>query len=78
MPTYDYRCSSCGTLFQARHTMDAARPKCPSCGGLPVRLILSAPAVHGYMARGREAAVRTFEKQETGAGHGPGCPCCHR
>jgi putative FmdB family regulatory protein len=77
MPTYDYRCPNCQTEFQAYHAMTASAPTCPECGALPQRLILAAPAVHGHMARGREAAVRTFEKQETRAGHGPGCPCCH-
>lgn len=77
MPTYDYRCPDCHTLFQAYHAMTAREPHCPVCGAAPVRIILSAPAVHGYMARGREAAARTFEKQNTETGHGPGCPCCH-
>ena len=77
MPTYDYRCPACDGVFQAHHAMAASTPDCPVCGSVPVRVILSAPAVHGHMARGREAAVQTFEKQEARTGHGPGCPCCH-
>jgi putative FmdB family regulatory protein len=77
MPTYDYRCPNCHTQFQAQHAMTAAKPDCPACGAPPDQVILSAPAVHGNMARGREAASRTFEKQEISIGHGPGCPCCH-
>lgn len=77
MPTYDYRCPNCHTLFQARHAMAAGGPDCPACGTAPERVILSAPAVHGHMARGRESAARIFERQETETRHGPGCSCCH-
>jgi putative FmdB family regulatory protein len=77
MPSYDYRCTQCRTQFQARHRMSAAGPPCPICASAAERIILAAPVVHGYMARGREAAVRTYEHQETGRLHGPGCPCCH-
>jgi putative FmdB family regulatory protein len=76
MPTYDYRCTDCHHLFQARHPVTADKPDCPECGATPERLILSAPAFHGHMAQGREAAVRTLEKPEAAGGHGPGCPCC--
>lgn len=77
MPTYDYRCTNCLTLFQAYHAMSVGGPDCSACGAQPERVILSAPAVHGHMARGREEAACTLEKQETRTGHGPGCPCCH-
>ena len=77
MPSYDYRCTQCRAEFQARHGMTAKGPPCPACGAAAERVILAAPAVHGYMARGREAAVHTFEHQETHRAHGPGCPCCH-
>jgi putative FmdB family regulatory protein len=77
MPTYDYHCPDCRTQFQVHHAMAAASPDCPVCGALPQRVILAAPAVHGRMARGRESAIRTFEKQGAGLAHGPCCPCCH-
>ncbi len=33
MPTYHYRCPSCGHDFEKFEKMDAkARPKCPQCG----------------------------------------------
>jgi putative FmdB family regulatory protein len=77
VPTYDYFCSNCQTRFQAQHAMNAEIPVCGTCGGVPIKIILTAPAVHGHMARGRAAAVRTFEGQEGKQDHGPGCPCCH-
>lgn len=77
MPTYDYFCPNCQTRFQAQHAINAETPVCGGCSGLPIRVILTAPAVHGRMARGREAAARTFEPRTDRTGHGPGCPCCH-
>lgn len=77
MPTYDYRCTHCDAQFQTRHAMTAAGSPCPFCGATARRVILAAPAVHGRMARGREAAVRTLERQGQRIAHDPGCPCCH-
>ncbi len=76
MPTYNYECPNCRHIFEVRHSLGAESPCCPSCGTLPNRVILSAPAIHGEMSRGREAAARTFEPQNSRK-HGPGCPCCH-
>jgi putative FmdB family regulatory protein len=77
MPSYDYRCTGCHNHFEARHGMAAARPACPRCGGEPELVFLSAPAVHGHMARGRELAVRSLVPEEHHqGGHGPGCACC--
>ena len=35
MPTYEYRCGSCGEIFEQRESIaehEAAKPKCPKCG----------------------------------------------
>lgn len=77
MPTYDYCCKQCGLEFEVQHAMTAPLPTCRHCGGAVRRLILSAPAVHGQMAQGREKAARTLEPTPAPTGHGPGCPCCH-
>lgn|GEM_PF-1064151 len=77
MPTYDYRCAVCKRVFEATHSVSAKRPQCPHCEGSVERIFLFAPAVHGYMARGREEAARTLEPKTTISGHGPNCPCCH-
>ncbi len=76
MPSYDYLCPSCRQRSELRHAMDAAAPRCGVCGTILKRVVLSAPAVHGRMARGREAAMRSLGPGP-GRGHGKGCPCCH-
>lgn len=40
MPTYDYKCDSCGYVFEEFQSMkDAPLSKCPKCGGKVQRLI---------------------------------------
>jgi len=70
MPTYDYQCRECQTRFEAHHAMTDAAPVCIACGGEAQRLILSAPAVHGFLARGRDIAARSLPEC------GKGCRCC--
>ena len=39
MPTYEYRCKSCGKTHEIEHGFHDKRPtKCPSCGGELVRV----------------------------------------
>lgn len=80
MPTYDYCCIHCHTQFEAHHPVTGTPPDCPACGGQTEKVILAAPAIHGYMARGRELAMRSLAPK-AGANehvHGPGCGCCAR
>lgn len=50
MPLYDYKCPACEHRFEARHSMSADAPPCPTCGHVPVeRVITSAPATAGGM-----------------------------
>jgi putative FmdB family regulatory protein len=45
MPTYGYRCSSCGTEFDVRQRMsDEAGASCPQCGQ-PAKRLFFAPAI---------------------------------
>jgi len=46
MPTYDYRCQSCGHEFTVMHKISDPAPECPECRG-EARKKLCAPAVHG-------------------------------
>jgi putative FmdB family regulatory protein len=57
MPRYDYRCTACGHVFEARHGYHDAAPPCPACGaGAPQKLL---PVV-GVIVKGapNEAASR--------------------
>jgi putative FmdB family regulatory protein len=77
MPTYDYLCTRCKLQFEARHAINASSPDCPVCGGAAQKVILSAPSMHGHMARGRDLAMRSLQPkpgQEKHV-HGPGCGC---
>jgi len=60
MPRYDYRCSVCGTTFEAQHGFDAPAPLCPSCGGATKRLIRRAAP----MLRGMAAPVSKYATKE--------------
>lgn len=70
MPTYDYRCNQCHDQFEVHHRVSAPAPTCRRCGGETRRIYLTAPAVHGAMARGRELAVESLPQC------GKGCRCC--
>lgn len=70
MPTYDYECDRCRTVFEAFHAASAPSPECPECGGLSTKHFMSAPAIHGDAAQGREQAVRSLPQC------GKGCSCC--
>jgi putative FmdB family regulatory protein len=70
MPTYDYRCNQCHEQFEIHHGLSAPTPVCQRCGGDTSRIYLTAPAVHGAMARGRELAAKSLPQC------GKGCRCC--
>lgn len=80
MPTYDYLCNQCKLHFEAVHAINAPSPDCPTCGGATEKVILSAPAMHGYMARGRDLAMRSLQPKPglEPHVHGPGCGCGRR
>lgn len=50
MPTYDYRCDTCGKTFEATHGFDAPPPPCPEGHTAVTRLITGAPRVLKGMA----------------------------
>lgn len=46
MPTYEYRCISCGHQYEMRQGFDAApRQECPKCGNVAKRLLFAPPIV---------------------------------
>ncbi|MHB1322118.1 MAG: FmdB family zinc ribbon protein [Acidithiobacillus ferrivorans] len=79
MPIYDYLCAQCNLQFEARHAINAASPNCPICESAVEKTVLTAPAMHGHMARGRDLAMRSLQPkpgQEKHI-HGSGCGCGH-
>lgn len=70
MPIYDYQCSACERYFEARRDIAASSPGCPHCGAPSRRIIVTAPAIHGATARGRDRAVQSIPEC------GKGCRCC--
>jgi putative FmdB family regulatory protein len=75
MPTYDYRCDTCGHFTALRRISErgAASP-CPSCGKLAQRT-LSLPAL-SLMASTQRAAYQVNERAANAPHrHGPGCGC---
>ena len=77
MPTYDYLCTQCKLQFETRHSINATNPDCPVCGSTTEKVILSAPATHGNMARGRDLAIRSLQPKTDPVNHlhVPGCGC---
>lgn len=64
MPIYDFSCSICGLKFEVFNSYSEKNITCPACGEMAIRLPC-APALHGSMARGREAAMRSLDEGHT-------------
>jgi putative FmdB family regulatory protein len=46
MPLYDYRCETCGRVFQAKHGFNETVAACPACESSEIhRIITSAPTI---------------------------------
>jgi putative FmdB family regulatory protein len=51
MPTYEYECQACNKVHEVFHGMSAPRPKkCPNCGKLKLKKLLSGGA--GFIYKG--------------------------
>jgi len=75
MPTYDYRCESCGHVFELFHGMtENPAPCCPECGGKSTRLISGGAALifkgNGFYA--------TDHRSSGNAACGAATRCCGR
>ncbi|MCK4486627.1 MAG: zinc ribbon domain-containing protein, partial [Desulfobacterales bacterium] len=46
MPIYEYKCASCGGIFEAIVDIGGAPSKCPACGSRECKKLIGAPAVH--------------------------------
>jgi putative FmdB family regulatory protein len=84
MPTYEYRCASCGHHFErfSLKMSKAASVPCPQCGKQARRLISGGAGVHfkgsGFYATDyrnpsyKEAAKEEGPKKESSSGEGGG------
>jgi putative FmdB family regulatory protein len=70
MPTYGYRCPSCGHEYEKfQKITDRSRKRCPNCGGLGERLISGGAGIvfkgSGFYATDYGGAGKEREKQES-------------
>ncbi len=82
MPTYDFRCETCGVFSAVRRIADRdADCACPQCGTLAGRTLSmpslslmagSTRASHQVNERAANAPKRSSEYRHV---HGPGCGC---
>ena len=68
MPTYDYECNSCGTVFEAFQSMSAAPlDTCVKCGKKTVRRLIGAGA--GIIFKGSGFYCTDYAKRSTFGGN---------
>ncbi len=71
MPTYDYKCSKCGTVFELFQKMkDPPVAKCPKCGGKSERQLSGG---HGIVFKGSGFYETDYKRagQKKGKSDGP-------
>jgi putative FmdB family regulatory protein len=62
MPTYDYRCSTCGVFELNRPMVDRAKGACPTCSSDCPKVILTAPTLDNT-AMANQGYPGAIEKQ---------------
>jgi putative FmdB family regulatory protein len=64
MPTYVYRCPSCGHQFEKFHKITVkTRPKCPRCGK-PAERVITGGA--GLLFKGSGFYITDYKKEQKG------------
>ncbi|HEX3304231.1 MAG TPA: zinc ribbon domain-containing protein [Thermomicrobiales bacterium] len=78
MPTYDFRCPSCATLFEERRSFARADDPavCPSCGGDRAAKVISVAEFYSPGSAARSLLDPGARQTATAAPHAAGCPCC--
>lgn len=70
MPTYEYECDACGHAFEQLQRMtDPAIRKCPKCGKLKVRRLISGGA--GVIFKGSGFYETDYKRARTSGGKKP-------
>ena len=78
MPTYDYKCDSCGDQFEVFQSMnDAPLTRCSKCNG-PIRRLFSSAGIifkgSGFYVNDYKSNSSSPSKSESSKG--PGCESC--
>jgi putative FmdB family regulatory protein len=73
MPIYEYRCQSCGHHLEALQKVDeGVLRKCPGCGALKLKRLVSAPNFHlkgtGWYATDFKKSANKDDKKEGAEG----------
>lgn len=73
MPIYEYQCGKCGEQHEViQKFSESPKRKCPSCGALRLKKLISAPAFHlkgegWYVTDFRDKDKKKTEKANGGA-----------
>ena len=71
MPTYGYRCGSCGHEFEIRQKItDEALSTCPECGGKLAKMVYPAGVIFtgsGYYTTDYKGSAKSAETSSNGA-----------
>ncbi|MCA9784336.1 MAG: zinc ribbon domain-containing protein [Calditrichaeota bacterium] len=91
MPTYEYRCSSCGHRLEAFQSMsDAALTSCPTCHTETLERLISGGGGIVFKGSGfyqtdyksggskadKDGSSDSGDSGKSGGGCGSGCACC--
>jgi putative FmdB family regulatory protein len=60
MPIYIYKCLKCNNIQEVWQKWSDKPPICVNCGK-SMKKLPSSFSAHGYMAQGREKAMKTFD-----------------
>jgi putative FmdB family regulatory protein len=67
MPTYDYKCPNCGTVFErVQKITSSPKSPCPKCGGMAQRLISGG---HGLVFKGSGFYETDYKRPDDKAKH---------
>ena len=76
MPTYDYKCTGCGHVFELSHGMsEDPAPRCPECGGPCEKLITGG---RGFIFKGNGFYATDYRADPVKASCGRTTRCCGR
>jgi putative FmdB family regulatory protein len=78
MPTYDFRCPTCATLFEERRSFARADEPavCPSCGSDRAAKVISVAEFYSPGSAAKSLLDPGSRQKATAAPHAAGCPCC--